>query len=257
MALHRALPRSNRHRSWPNGSPPRPKRTVAAAADGSTSSQPQPADPTPASPPTGSVPFLIVRQVLQLSTVLGLLILLPAYAFRVLYALPVGWWLFYCIFFLVSERRQVPLVRVKKICHYPSIRTEHFDRTSIRIRLRAFFIAQRLPSQAGTVRRIIVHGPLSPRAKDRQRTSSLASRAALALFIVAIPALHIAATLSLAAFGPPSQLKQVAACSLAGLALYLNVLAAGSLGKSYDRVVVQEALVTSGVYGHARHPIYG
>lgn len=120
----------------------------------------------------------------------------------------------------------------------------------------------------GTVRRILLHGPLAKADQDAQRRSP-ASLAALCAFVAAMPVLHwlpllrylarLAATpldrLATASGGPCAY--DAAGLCLMAAAAALNWSAAAALGAAYDRVVAPKALVTAGPYSLVQHPIYG
>jgi hypothetical protein len=111
---------------------------------------------------------------------------------------------------------------------------------------------------AGSVRRVLLYGPLARPARDAQRRSPAALAALAAFVLVAVPAIHwlpLRRFLLAAAALPPD------AAAAAGPSLYdflgtaliaagtvLNWAAAAALGSAYDRVVAPGALVTSGPY---------
>ncbi|KAI8462291.1 MAG: hypothetical protein J3K34DRAFT_527857 [Monoraphidium minutum] len=119
----------------------------------------------------------------------------------------------------------------------------------------------------GSVRRVLRHGPLAPRASDAQRAGA-GGRAALAAFIAAMPLIHWLPLMR--HHGALAALPPDAAAAHGGLALYdllgaaliagaikLNWSAAAALGAAYDRVVAPPRLVTEGPYALVQHPIYG
>ena len=105
---------------------------------------------------------------------------------------------------------------------------------------------------SNSVLRVLRHGPLAPQDADQQR-ATLGGRAALLLFVVAVPLIHWAAVF---AAGPISPGLALLSSSLIVLAVALNGAAAATLGASYDRLVVPVTLTTRGVYSVVRHPIY-
>ncbi|KAF8066262.1 DLEC1 [Scenedesmus sp. PABB004] len=114
---------------------------------------------------------------------------------------------------------------------------------------------------SGSVRRVVKHGPLAPRARDAQGRRP-ADRAAWALFVAAVPVIHwpplrafLQARAGGGCAGPPTLYDAVGAALLVG-ALALNWAAARALGAAYDRVVAPEALVTAGPYAWVQHPVY-
>jgi protein-S-isoprenylcysteine O-methyltransferase Ste14 len=124
----------------------------------------------------------------------------------------------------------------------------------------------------GTLTRIIKHGPLAPRAKDKQ-VKDLKSKLFLISFIFSMPILHwLPVLIYLRENAPQSSLLRyyktgslpleaqilldVIGVTLVVSAIALNYAAAKNLGPSYDRLVAPSSLVTKGPYRFIRHPIY-
>ncbi len=124
-------------------------------------------------------------------------------------------------------------------------------------RIYLLFAAYWLFFASGTLIRLLAHGQLAPRSKDKQ-SSSWASRLAWLLFVIMIPLLHWLPIGRFVAFRKSYFLTSYdvigSVCILAGI--LLNAWAAQHLGKAYDRVVRPEKLVTSGPYRAVQHPIY-
>jgi protein-S-isoprenylcysteine O-methyltransferase Ste14 len=119
---------------------------------------------------------------------------------------------------------------------------------------------------------LIKHGPLAPRAKDKQ-VKDLKSKLFLIAFIFLMPILHwLTVLIYLRENAPHSSLFRyyktgslpseaqipldVIGVTLVVLAITLNYAAAKNLGPSYDRLVAPSSLVTKGPYQFIRHPIY-
>jgi protein-S-isoprenylcysteine O-methyltransferase Ste14 len=114
----------------------------------------------------------------------------------------------------------------------------------------------------GSVSRILKHGPLAKREKDKQGSSGVA-KAAWFLFVLTMPIVHwapIRTFCSTAAQQPKLYAALTAYDLIGGLllvgAVALNWVAASTLGSAYDRVVKPQTLVTTGPYALVQHPIY-
>ncbi|PNH04042.1 hypothetical protein TSOC_009851 [Tetrabaena socialis] len=115
----------------------------------------------------------------------------------------------------------------------------------------------------GSVARMVRHGPLAPRAADRQ-VASWRDRLAFAAFVVVLPLLHWYGMYRYAALVLYTDTILPYSTTLfdliggAGmvLAILLNWAASRELGGAYDRVVAPAALITTGPYRFVQHPIY-
>lgn len=112
----------------------------------------------------------------------------------------------------------------------------------------------------GTGLRTVRHGEFADRKKDRQVKSAGGK---LAAFLTA-PGLLLAHWISLYTFSRIGVLNvgltpsTIAGIGLALLGMTLNFQSTRTLGRFFDRLAIKEGheLVTHGVYGWVRHPIY-
>jgi len=112
----------------------------------------------------------------------------------------------------------------------------------------------------GTGLRTVRHGELARRKEDRQVRSAAGKVAA----VVVLPGLLLAHWISLftlsrnAAEGAGASPVALLGVGLALLGLGLNIRATRTLGRFFDRLAIKEGheLITQGVYGVVRHPIY-
>eukprot|EP00955_Chlamydomonas_euryale_P099047 365192-Chlamydomonas_euryale.AAC.14 len=92
----------------------------------------------------------------------------------------------------------------------------------------------------GTLYRMLVHGELMPRARDKQRSTSWASRLQLAAFIIAVPVLHWLPMLRFCGMAALGQMPvgmtwyDALGIVLVLCAIGLNAAAARALGKVCD-----------------------
>lgn len=121
------------------------------------------------------------------------------------------------------------------------------------------------------------HGPLTPRALDKQ-VKDIKSKLALVLFVISMPILHwLLILFYLRSRAPTSPIFRYYTGSVFDpsflpssfyiwldlfgsifilTAIVLNCTAANKLGSAYDRLVAPVSLVTTGPYALIRHPIY-
>lgn len=109
----------------------------------------------------------------------------------------------------------------------------------------------------GSVYRILAFGPLSTRSKDAQGRSWITT-ASWAVFVMSMPILHWYPMTRYLKTGHTHFTSgyDVAGCVMLGAAVALNWWSTAHLGKSYDRVVVPEKLITSGPYAIVQNPTY-
>lgn len=109
-----------------------------------------------------------------------------------------------------------------------------------------------------SVRRVVRHGDLAQRKEDRQ----VRARSGRLAFIGGAVGLLLAHWLALYTFAqqPASggMLWSVIGLAMLGTAFVINQLAIRTLGRFFDRLTIQSGhqLVTWGIYGVIRHPIY-
>eukprot|EP00884_Botryococcus_braunii_P017885 jgi/Botrbrau1/4780/Bobra.0325s0003.1 len=111
----------------------------------------------------------------------------------------------------------------------------------------------------GSLQRILKYGSLASRSNDAQvRTKG--RLVAFLLFIGAMPAGHWLAVYDSVKVGSPTTNWSLGSLLLGSLlittALAVHVAAAKALGRSYDRLVTPDQLVTWGPYSLMQHPIY-
>jgi protein-S-isoprenylcysteine O-methyltransferase Ste14 len=113
----------------------------------------------------------------------------------------------------------------------------------------------------GTGVRALRHGGLADRKRDRQ-VRSTGGRVAALLTLPGMLAAHAISIFSLSSV--PADLRgglplaAVAGIGIALIGLAVNYQATRTLGRFFDRLAIQDAhtLVTHGIYGVVRHPIY-
>ncbi|MCB0115372.1 MAG: isoprenylcysteine carboxylmethyltransferase family protein [Caldilineaceae bacterium] len=109
-----------------------------------------------------------------------------------------------------------------------------------------------------SVRRVVRHGDLAQRKEDRQ----VRGRSGRLAFVGGAVGLLFAHWLALYTFslqsGQGSIAWSIIGLTMLGLAFVVNQLAVRTLGRFFDRLTIQSGhqLVTSGIYGVVRHPIY-
>jgi protein-S-isoprenylcysteine O-methyltransferase Ste14 len=109
----------------------------------------------------------------------------------------------------------------------------------------------------GTVDRVLRHGDLANRRQDRQ----VRARSGRLAFIGGTAGLLAAHWVSLYTFAQRTSIEPiwaVVALPLIVASLFLSQVAIRTLGRFFDRLTIKQdhQLVTSGVYGVIRHPIY-
>lgn len=108
-----------------------------------------------------------------------------------------------------------------------------------------------------TINRVRAHGSFTPREKDAQVKSAW-GKVAYPIQFLGLGGAHWLAVYDYSLHTALEPAWSVLGFALMLIALVVNRLAARELGRFWDRLVIQDEhrLVTSGIYGVVRHPIY-